>query len=167
MPPSSFHEFKRRMRSTISASATLPASGFIAGVFARTDSQRGVWKAPAGIDAVLRGAQGLSYLLTDPENGTLNPLGVNCIRNFPVYGNCLGRADVKGRRSLGFGMEIYPGPALALFIEESLFRGTKWVVFEPNDDPLWAQIASISARSCTIFFGKARFRGPPRATPIS
>src|SRR6266536_5581561 len=61
-------------------------SGTVAGVFARTDSTRGVWKAPAGTDATLAGVQAVDYLLTDPENGILNPLGVNAIRVFPGYG---------------------------------------------------------------------------------
>src|SRR5260370_5632620 len=60
--------------------------GAMAGIFARTDAQRGVWKAPAGLDASLTGAQALSVLLTDDENGELNPLGINCLRTFPAVG---------------------------------------------------------------------------------
>ena len=138
----------------------MPASGFIAGVFARTDSQRGVWKAPAGIDAVLRGAQGLSYLLTDPENGTLNPLGVNCLRNFPVYGNVVwGARTLKGDDRLASEWKYIPVRRLALFIEESLYRGTQWVVFEPNDEPLWAQIRLNLGAFMHNLFRQGAFQG--------
>jgi uncharacterized protein len=139
---------------------SMAASGFIAGVFARTDSQRGVWKAPAGIDAVLRGAQGLSYLLTDPENGTLNPLGVNCLRNFPVYGNVVwGARTLQGDDRLASEWKYIPVRRLALFIEESLYRGTQWVVFEPNDEPLWAQIRLNLGAFMQNLFRQGAFQG--------
>jgi phage tail sheath protein FI len=64
----------------------MPPSGMIAGIFARNDSNRGVWKAPAGIDVGMIGAEGLKEILTDAENGILNQLGINCLRKFPVYG---------------------------------------------------------------------------------
>jgi Bacteriophage tail sheath protein len=139
---------------------SMATSGFIAGVFARTDSQRGVWKAPAGIDAVLRGAQGLSYLLTDPENGTLNPLGVNCLRNFPVYGNVVwGARTLQGDDRLASEWKYIPVRRLALFIEESLYRGTQWVVFEPNDEPLWAQIRLNIGAFMNNLFRQGAFQG--------
>jgi phage tail sheath protein FI len=138
----------------------MSVSGFIAGVFARTDSQRGVWKAPAGIDAVLRGAQGLSYSLTDPENGTLNPLGINCLRNFPVYGNVVwGARTLKGDDRLASEWKYIPVRRLALFIEESLYRGTQWVVFEPNDEPLWAQIRLNLGAFMHNLFRQGAFQG--------
>jgi phage tail sheath protein FI len=131
----------------------MPASGAIAGIFARTDSERGVWKAPAGIDAVLSGAQGLSYNLTDQENGVLNPLGINCLRTFPVYGSVVwGSRTLRGADQIADEYKYIPVRRLALYIEESLYRGTQWVVFEPNDEPLWAQIRlNIGAFMHTLF----------------
>ena len=116
-------------------------SGAVAGIFARTDTERGVWKAPAGLDATIKGVQELSVPLTDPENGELNPLGVNCIRSMPVVGPVVwGTRTRQGDDRLASEWKYIPIRRLALYIEESLFRGTQWVVFEPNDEPLWAQI---------------------------
>jgi phage tail sheath protein FI len=118
-----------------------PPSGTIAGLYARTDGTRGVWKAPAGTEATLTGVQNLEYKLTDGENGILNPLAINCIRSFPVYGIVnWGARTLMGADQLSDDYKYVPVRRLALFIEESLFRGTQWVVFEPNDEPLWSQI---------------------------
>jgi phage tail sheath protein FI len=129
------------------------ASGTVAGLYARTDVERGVWKAPAGIDARLRNVQDLAYLLTDAENGALNPMGINCLRNFPVYGNvCWGGRTLEGADQQASEWKYVPVRRLTLFLEESLYRGTKWVVFEPNDEPLWAQIRlNIGAFMHTLF----------------
>jgi len=117
------------------------ASGTVAGLYARTDSNRGVWKAPAGTEASLRNVSELDDVLTDPENGTLNPLAINCLRTFKVYGNvCWGARTLDGSDQQASEWKYVPIRRLALYLEESLFRGTKWVVFEPNDEPLWAQI---------------------------
>lgn len=115
-------------------------SGMIAGLMARTDSQRGVWKAPAGTEADLRGVLGLEVKLTDLENGVLNKLGVNCIRQFPNGFVSWGARTLDGSDDIGSEWKYIPIRRLALFLEESLFRGTKWVVFEPNDEPLWSKI---------------------------
>ncbi|MEM1130365.1 MAG: phage tail sheath C-terminal domain-containing protein [Pseudomonadota bacterium] len=118
-----------------------PNSGTIAGLWARTDAQRGVWKAPAGIDARLRGVQALEYQMSDRENGVLNPLGLNCLRSFPVYGTVSwGARTLVGADAFASEWKYVPVRRIALFIEESLYRGTQFVVFEPNDEPLWAQI---------------------------
>ncbi len=120
---------------------TFAPCGVAAGVYARTDADRGVWKAPAGVDATLRGVQSLVYKLNDAENGALNILGLNCCRSFPVYGNVLwGARTLVGGNDEGSEWKYVPVRRLALFLEESLYRGTQWVVFEPNDEPLWAQI---------------------------
>ncbi len=118
-----------------------PASGAVAGLYARTDTERGVWKAPAGTEAVVRGSRGLAYTLTDAENGALNPLGLNSLRTFPVFGTVVwGARTLVGADQLASEWKYIPIRRLALYLEESLYRGTKWVVFEPNDEPLWAQI---------------------------
>jgi phage tail sheath protein FI len=138
----------------------MPASGAIAGVYARTDGERGVWKAPAGIDATLRGTQGLSYVLTDGENGTLNPLGINCLRTFPVYGTVVwGARTLEGADQRASEWKYVPVRRLALMIEESLYRGTQWVVFEPNDEPLWAQIRLNVGAFMQNLFRQGAFQG--------
>jgi uncharacterized protein len=118
-----------------------PPSGAVAGVIARTDGQRGVWKAPAGTDASVAGIQDLSVSMTNLENGQLNPLGINSIRSFPVIGTVVwGSRTLRGADQLADQWKYLPVRRTALFIEESLYRGTQWVVFEPNDEPLWASI---------------------------
>jgi hypothetical protein len=120
---------------------SFPPSGAVAGVIARTDGQRGVWKAPAGTDASLAGVQGLTVSMTNLENGQLNPLGINSIRSFPVIGTIVwGSRTMRGADQLADQWKYLPVRRTALFIEESLYRGTQWVVFEPNDEPLWASI---------------------------
>jgi phage tail sheath protein FI len=134
-------------------------SGTMAGIYARTDSTRGVWKAPAGTEATLS-AQGVGYVLTDPENGTLNPLGVNCIRLFPVYGTLAwGARTLMGADQMTSDWKYIPVRRTALFLEESLYRGTKWVVFEPNDEPLWSQIRLNVGAFMQTLFRQGAFQG--------
>ena len=120
---------------------TFAPSGLVAGVYANTDTTRGVWKAPAGIGAVLNGVQNMTYLMSDAENGVLNPLGLNCFRTFPVYGPVLwGARTLVGADAEASQWKYVPIRRVALFIESSLYQGTQWVVFEPNDEPLWSAI---------------------------
>jgi len=134
--------------------------GAVAGVMARTDTQRGVWKAPAGIDATLRGVPELSVKLNNAENGELNPLGINCLRSFPVIGRIVwGSRTLRGADILADEYKYIPVRRLALFIEESLFRGTQWVVFEPNDEPLWAQIRLNVGAFMNNLFRQGAFQG--------
>ncbi|NIS81347.1 MAG: hypothetical protein GTO14_14345 [Anaerolineales bacterium] len=119
---------------------TIGPSGAIAGLMSRIDSTRGVWKAPAGLEADIRTILGLELKLTDMENGVLNKLGVNCLRVFPSGFVNWGARTLAGSDDLGSEWKYIPVRRMALFLEESLFRGTKWVVFEPNDEPLWAKI---------------------------
>lgn len=140
--------------------ANFAASGAIAGIMARTDVARGVWKAPAGIDATITGARELTVKLTDGENGQLNPLGVNCLRSFPVYGNVVwGARTLAGADRLASEWKYVPVRRLALFLEESLYRGTQWVVFEPNDEPLWAQIRLNLGAFMQNLFRQGAFQG--------
>ncbi|HTJ28512.1 MAG TPA: phage tail sheath C-terminal domain-containing protein [Candidatus Limnocylindria bacterium] len=118
-----------------------PASGIIAGVFASTDVRRGVWKAPAGIEAGMAGVTGLEHRLTDDQNGTLNQVGVNVLRDFPVIGPVVwGSRTMAGADALSDDYKYLPVRRLTNYIEESLFRGTKFAVFEPNAEPLWSQL---------------------------
>jgi len=136
------------------------ASGTIAGLYARTDSERGVWKAPAGTDAILRGVQAFDYKLNDLENGALNPLAINCLRSFPVYGKvCWGARTLDGADQRASEWKYVPVRRLALFLEESLYRGTQWVVFEPNDEPLWAQIRLNVGAFMHNLFRQGAFQG--------
>ena len=140
---------------------TFVPCGIVAGVMARTDTQRGVWKAPAGLDAALNGIQGLEVNMTDDENGMLNPLGINCLRFFPpVRGRVVwGARTLRGADQLADEYKYIPVRRLALFIEESLYRGTQWVVFEPNDEPLWAQIRLNVGAFMHNLFRQGAFQG--------
>jgi phage tail sheath protein FI len=134
--------------------------GVVAGIFARTDTQRGVWKAPAGLDATMVGVPQLTVPLTDDENGELNPLGINCLRSFPAAGRVVwGSRTLRGADQLADEWKYIPVRRTALFIEESLYRGTKWVVFEPNDEPLWAQIRLNVGAFMHNLFRQGAFQG--------
>lgn len=134
--------------------------GAIAGVYARTDGQRGVWKAPAGLDATLVGVPSLSVAMTDDENGELNPLGINCLRAFQAVGRVVwGARTLRGSDQLADEYKYVPVRRTALYIEESLYRGLKWVVFEPNDEPLWAQIRLNVGAFMHNLFRQGAFQG--------
>jgi uncharacterized protein len=139
---------------------TFPACGVIAGNFAKTDATRGVWKAPAGTDTSLVGVQKLEVNLTDGENGILNPLGINCLRSFPSSGRVIwGSRTLRGGDSLADDYKYIPIRRLALYIEESLYRGTQWAVFEPNDEPLWAQLRLNIGVFMNDLFRQGAFQG--------
>ena len=113
----------------------IPPSGHVAGIWARTDSSRGVHKAPA--NEVVLGANGLAFQLTQAEQGGLNQTGINCIRSFPGRG-----IRVWGARTLSSDPEWRYLNVRRLFnyISESIMQGTQWAVFEPNDQRLWTQL---------------------------
>jgi uncharacterized protein len=137
-----------------------PPSGAIAGVMARTDAARGVWKAPAGLDAGVGGVQELKAKLTDGQNGVVNPLGVNALRTFPTAGTVVwGARTLAGADALASEWKYVPVRRTALFLEESLYRGTQWVVFEPNDEPLWAQIRLNLGAFMNQLFRQGAFAG--------
>jgi len=139
---------------------TYPPAGAVAGVIARTDAQRGVWKAPAGLEASLVGVSQLAVPLTDDENGELNPLGINCLRTFPGAGQVVwGARTLQGDDRLASQWKYIPVRRLALFLEESLYRGTKWAVFEPNDEPLWAQLRLNVGAFMHDLFRQGAFQG--------
>jgi phage tail sheath protein FI len=130
-----------------------PPCGFIAGLIARTDLGRGVWKAPAGTEARLTGAHGLSLPVLEAEADVLNPRGINCLRMLPG-----GVVAVWGARTLlsegdpDLRLKYVPVQRTALFIEESLYQGTQWVVFEPNGEALWTKIrATVDAFMAGLF----------------
>ncbi|MCP4463716.1 MAG: hypothetical protein GY819_13050 [Planctomycetaceae bacterium] len=133
--------------------------GAIAGLMSRTDAARGVWKAPAGIEAGIRNILGVELELTDAENGVLNKKGVNCIRVFPNGIVNWGSRTLDGDDDFGSEWKYIPVRRLALMIEESLFRGTKWVVFEPNDEPLWSKIRMNIGSYMQSLFRQGAFQG--------
>ncbi|MBD0269970.1 MAG: phage tail sheath family protein, partial [Cyanobacteria bacterium Co-bin8] len=134
--------------------------GAVAGIFARTDAQRGVWKAPAGTDATLVGVPKLAVSLTDGENGELNPLGVNCLRTLPAAGRVVwGARTLQGDDRLASEWKYVPVRRTALFIAESLYRGTQWAVFEPNDEPLWSQLRLNIGAFMQNLFRQGAFQG--------
>lgn len=140
----------------------LPPSGFVAGIYARTDLNRGVWKAPAGLETTILNTTGVveQGLMTEQRQGTLNPLGVNCLRSFPGVGTV-----VYGARTLVTNNSAYqqwryvPVRRMALFIEQTLFRNLGWVVFEPNDEPLWVAIRISIENFMLSLFNQGAFQG--------
>ena len=134
--------------------------GIVAGVMARTDGTRGVWKAPAGIDASISGTRGLQVNMTDGDNGQINPIGVNALRTFPIVGSVVwGARTLRGADVLADEYKYLPVRRTALFIEESLFRGTKFAVFEPNDEPLWSQLRLNIGAFMNNLFRQGAFQG--------
>ncbi|KMY66914.1 hypothetical protein AAU61_13145 [Desulfocarbo indianensis] len=121
----------------------LPPSGFVAGVFANTDTRRGVWKAPAGLEAQVKNTSGVvdTGRMTDQRQGVLNNLGVNCLRSFSGLGTVVYGARTLVANNPAFQQNKYvPVRRMTLFIEQTLLQNLKWVVFEPNDEPLWLAI---------------------------
>ncbi len=115
--------------------------GAVCGVMARTDAERGMWKPPAGISATVAGVSELTCELTDLELSELNSVALNCLRTVPVAGPVVwGARTLEGADSLASEWKYVPVRRLALFIEESIRRGTQWAVFEPNDEAVWLQI---------------------------
>lgn len=134
--------------------------GMVAGVIARTDVERGVWKAPAGFAATMVGAPDLSVKLTEDDIGLLNPLGVNCLRSMPNLGHVIwGSRTREGADALASEWKYLPVRRLTLYIEESLYRGTHWVVFEPNDEPLWSSIRLNVGAFMHSLFRQGAFQG--------
>jgi phage tail sheath protein FI len=146
-------------RISVGFNETVGASGAMAGLMARIDSSRGVWKTPAGMGADLRGVSGLEVKLTDMENGVLNRIGVNCIRVFPVGIVCWGGRTLDGHDDFGSEWKYISIRRTALFLEESLYRGTQWVVFEANDEPLWAKIRMNVGAFMNSLFRQGAFQG--------
>ncbi len=135
-------------------------SGAVAGVIARTDGQRGVWKAPAGRSATLSGVADLAIALSSTENHQLNALGVNCLRSLPGIGRVVwGARTLMGADQLGSQWKYLPVRRLALHIEECLDRGTQWCVFEPNDEPTWTQLRIAVETFMAGLFRQGAFQG--------
>ena len=123
------------------AISEIPCSGAVAGVIARNDTDRGVWKAPSGTSAAIHGALGLATPVSDDALGTLNRLGINCLRTTSDGSTLVwGARTLRGADALADEYRYVSVRRLALFLEESLTRGLTWVAFEPNGAPHWAAI---------------------------
>jgi hypothetical protein len=135
-------------------------AGSVAGCYARTDGARGVWKAPAGLDNAVSGVRGLERKVSDPENGLVNPLALNVLRTFTDGIIVWGARTMDGFDDSGDTDYRYvPVRRTALYIEESLYRGLKWAVFEPNDDRLWARIRLSAGNFMNTMFRQGAFQG--------
>ena len=143
-------------------SIELPPSGFVAGIYARTDVNRGVWKAPAGLETTVVNTTGVVERgrMTDMRQGTLNPLGVNCLRDFPAIGTVVFGARTLVTDNPAFEQWRYvPVRRMALFLEQTLYQNLGWVVFEPNDEPLWVAITSTINSFMLSLFHQGAFQG--------
>lgn len=134
--------------------------GAVAGMIARSDAKRGVWKAPAGLEAQLQGVKTLAYQLNGDEMDRLSPIAVNCLRSLPDGKHVAwGARTMAGAAGHNSEWKYIPIRRLALHIEESLDRGLAWVVFEPNDEPLWAQIRSSVGHFMNSLYRQGAFQG--------
>lgn len=149
--------------------ASFAPCGAVAGAIARTDAERGVWKAPAGQDVGLRGVDGFSTNLSDPrarlllsdaQCGVLNPAGVNALRPLGVAGPVVwGARTARGADVLASEWKYLPVRRLALHIEQTLRESTRWAVFEPNDEPLWSQLRLSIGAFMHQLFRRGAFKG--------
>ncbi|MCP4571240.1 MAG: phage tail sheath family protein, partial [bacterium] len=134
----------------------LPPSGYVAGLYARIDNRRGVWKAPAGTEATLGGAVGLAVDLTDVQQGNLNRIHVNCLRRFPAAG-----IVSWGARTITSDPEYtyVPVRRMAILLRVSIYNGIQWAVFEPNDEDLWAALRLNVVAFMTTLYRQGAFQG--------
>ena len=141
---------------------TVGPGGAIAGLMARIDGTRGVWKAAAGVEADIRGVVGVQRRFSDLENGVMNPRAVNTIRLFPNGIVAWGARTMDGDDAFASEYKYSNIRRLANYMEESLYRGLTWAVFEPNDEPLWSQIRLNVGAFMHNLFRQGAFQG---ATP--
>lgn len=140
----------------------LPPSGYVAGIFARTDYDRGVWKAPAGLETVLLNTTGVvpDGKLTDARAGLLNLQDVNALRTFKGVGTVVFGARTYIPKGGAFDQWRYvPVRRMALFLEQTLVRNLGWVIFEPNDEPLWLSIRTSIEAFMLSLFRQGAFQG--------
>jgi len=144
------------------AALELPPSGFVAGVFARIDTRRGVWKAPAGLEALVNATTGVvdSGRMTDQKQGVLNLDGVNCLRTFSGIGTVVYGSRTLVSKNPAFQQNKYvPVRRMTLFIEQTLLANLKWIVFEPNDEPLWLAIRATIENFMLSLFNQQALQG--------
>jgi phage tail sheath protein FI len=135
-----------------------PPSAFAAGLWTRTDNRRGVWKAPAGVETQLISATSLEYQIEDTEQAQLNPLGVNCLRTIPSFGPVIWGARTLSTKA-NPEWRYVPIRRTAIFIEQSIYNGIQWAVFEPNDHPLWGSLRANIGAFMNGLFRAGAFQG--------
>ena len=143
----------------------VPPSGTVAGIYAATDASRGVWKAPAGIDASLTNVNGLADVsINDTINGRLNILGINAIRTFPIYGTVVwGSRTLAGSDLADSAWKYVPVRRLTDFIEQSLLQSLRWAIFEPNGPGLWSSISLEVGAFMSGLYSAGAFSGATAA----
>ncbi len=150
--------YHAEMNPTADKTVNVAPSSFAAGMWSRIDGKRGVWKAPAGMGAGLIGAAGLKYKIEDGEQDQLNPLGVNCFRNMPGGGRV-----IWGARTLATKADpewrYVPVRRTAIMIEQSIYNGIQWAVFEPNDHRLWSALRGNIGGFMNSLFRVGAFQG--------
>lgn len=136
----------------------VPPSAFAAGIYTKIDGKRGVWKAPAGVETALAGVAALQFNVEDLEQSQLNPAGLNCIRKLPNFGPV-----IWGSRTLATRADpewrYVPVRRTAIFIEQSIYQGIQWAVFEPNDFPLWGSLRANIGSFMNGLFRSGAFQG--------
>ena len=150
--------YNEETNPNVDSTVSVAPSAFAAGMWAKIDSRRGVWKAPAGVETQLLGAAGLEFTVEEAEQDQLNPLGVNCIRKLPGYGRVFW-----GTRTLSTKANpewrYVPVRRTAIYIEQSIYNGTQWVVFEPNNGPLWSSLKANIGSFMNGMFRSGAFQG--------
>lgn len=150
--------YNRDSNPNVPTTLTVAPSSLAAGIWARTDGTRGVWKAPAGVEASVRGIAGLEFIVEDGDQDQLNPLGVNCLRKLPSYG-----AVVWGARTLSTNAQpewrYVPVRRTAMYIESSIYNGIQWAVFEPNAHGLWSSLRANIGAFMDGMFRAGAFQG--------
>lgn len=151
-------EYNEETNPNVSTTVSVAPSAFAAGIWSKTDARRGVWKAPAGVETQLLGAAGLEYTVEETEQDQLNPLGINCIRMLPGYGRV-----VWGTRTLSTKAQpewrYVPVRRTAIYIEQSIYNGIQWAVFEPNNAPLWSSLKANIGSFMNGMFRAGAFQG--------
>ncbi len=148
----------------------LPACGAVAGIVARIDAARGIWKAPAGLEAGIVGATGVrnptgAPPLDDNLSGQLNPHGINVLRSFPGVGMVVwGARTLRGDDTLSSEFKYVPVRRLTDYLASSLYLGTQFAVFEPNDEDLWGQLRLAVGTFMRTLFRQGAFQQSPKRT---
>lgn len=138
----------------------VPPGAAVAGVIVRTDAQRGVWKAPAGMEAQIRGVEGTVTPLDPTDLDRLNPVAINGLRSMPGSGTVIwGVRTLEGAEGMSSEWKYVPVRRLALFIEESLIQGLQWTVLEPNGEALWSRVRSAARAFLNDLYRRGAFQG--------
>ncbi len=136
--------------------AIVPPSGFMAGIFARIDNKRGVWKSPAGIEANVAGALDLTSVLDDINHGIINEVGLNAIRSFPDKGLVAWSARTPSSDIIWRYLSVR---RMTNFLKSSIYDGIQWAVFESNDTSLWTALTVNIERFMREIFSQGAFKG--------